>query len=440
MLAPRSMAGARIASLSRGWAGFPLSAQRGLATSCAGQAPLDHARLARVDEALEQYVERGVHRGASLLVAQGGNVVHRALVGHSAPGRPVQDDDKHMVLSLSKAFTAVLVLRAAQLGWFDLSTKVAELVPAFAAKGKEDATVEHLLCHMAGLPTATIAPPLPLQAMGSLDEAATAAAELDALYPPGEGCVYSSGVGFDVLGQVLVNADPEARLFNEIAQDELFAPLGMRESTFGLPVDDPARVPIEYAPSARTPYTDVFTRVINGLNETHASPSSGASTTARDVLKFSEMLVGRGPAPSILSSDLLSLAKRNAMGDRPFIAMTAHDKASVLAQLRGTIGFWGMLKSARKTQGATRDDTLFPANFNLLGGSTRGSGDSLTSLGQHASSASFGANGSGTSSLMHDPEHDVTVVFLAPTIVDGIQNAMRHVSEINDLVLAAVEK
>ena len=129
---------------------------------------MDEAALARLDAAVQADIDAGLHFGASLLVARGGNIVHRADLGTVAPNRPAASDDRYLLMSMSKAFTAVLVLRAIEHGRFRLDTRVDEVLPGFGVGGKEKATVQQLLCHTSGLPTALVPPPLPLSAIGDL--------------------------------------------------------------------------------------------------------------------------------------------------------------------------------------------------------------------------------------------------------------------------------
>ena len=109
------------------------------------------------------------------------------------------------------------------------------MLPGFGYGGKEKATIQQLLCHTAGLPTALVPPPIPLSAIGDLARKMKAMNRLKAVYKPGTRCAYTSGTGYDALGQMLVATDPKRRSFNRIAKEDLFDPLGMRTTSFGLP-------------------------------------------------------------------------------------------------------------------------------------------------------------------------------------------------------------
>ena len=47
-----------------------------------------------LDAAVQADIDAGLHFGASLLVARGGKVVHRANLGAVAPNRPAKSDDR----------------------------------------------------------------------------------------------------------------------------------------------------------------------------------------------------------------------------------------------------------------------------------------------------------------------------------------------------------
>ncbi|MFV8230021.1 serine hydrolase domain-containing protein [Mycolicibacterium peregrinum] len=162
-----------------------------------GAAGMDPDALAKLDASIQADIDSGLIYGASVLVARGGQVVHRAFFGEVAEGRAAAPGDKYFLQSMSKAFTAILVLRAVEAGRFGLDTTVAEVWPEFAQQGKTTQTIAQMLCHTAGLPTTPVAPPLPQQAMGELRRGADAIAALHQVYEPGTRCAYTSHLRFD---------------------------------------------------------------------------------------------------------------------------------------------------------------------------------------------------------------------------------------------------
>jgi len=83
----------------------------------------------------------------SILVARHGHVAYQASFGKVAPGRAPSGDDRYLLMSMSKAYTATLVLKAIDEGRFGLDTRIADLVPGFGALGKQRATLRQLLAH-----------------------------------------------------------------------------------------------------------------------------------------------------------------------------------------------------------------------------------------------------------------------------------------------------
>ncbi|WP_293824718.1 serine hydrolase domain-containing protein [uncultured Brevundimonas sp.] len=378
------------------------------------------AALREIDAMLLSDIAGGRNFGASLLVARRGAVVRQSVLGQSAPGRLTAAGDRYILMSMSKAYTAVLVLRAIDAGLFDLDTRVSEIAPAFGAGGKQDATIRQLLCHTAGLPTTPLAPPLTFGDIGQLARHFEAICALEAVYEPGTRCAYTSGTGYDALGQLLVLTDPAGRSFRQMAHDEIFAPLGMSRSSFGLSPSDANRVPVSFTPSATTPASPIMAEAFNvRMDETAEYPCAGAFSDLADVFIFTEAVAGRGPTGyDLMSPALFDLARRNATGEM------------ILENLppKGAPAF--PLDAAGQAP--------YPAHFTLLGGYVRGEGNIFSPAGRHASPETLAAVGGGTTGWMHDPVRDLTVIFLSAGLVEGVAHPQR-LQKIHDMAIAAIE-
>ena len=111
---------------------------------------LDPAALQRLVVAIQADIDQGQTAAASIIVARGGEVGCRKVLGNIAPGRAAAFDDLYLLMSLSKSFAAALVLRAIDHGRFTLDTRAADILPGFGAGGKSSITVRQLLSHTAG--------------------------------------------------------------------------------------------------------------------------------------------------------------------------------------------------------------------------------------------------------------------------------------------------
>lgn len=409
------------------------------------QAGMDPAGLTRLDASIQHDIDSGTIYGATVLVARSGHVVHRAELGQVAPGRPAAPGDKYFLQSMSKAFTSILVLRAIQAGRFNLDTKVAAIWPAFGAHGKTEATIAQMLCHTAGLPTTPVAPPLPQTALGELHHQAQAVAALHPVYEPGTHCAYTSGTGYDSLGYILELTDPAHRRFTDIARQELFEPLGLPAITFGLPVDDPARVPVRWTDSQRGPITPVMEHLFNDIfDEDHEAPCAGAFATIDDLFRFTEIYHGRGPAGfQFLSPDLYAQARENHTGEMPLEALTPIETELMAQQAAATFGpeMLQQLAASQSQQGEAAPGITapqpFPAHFTWLGGYVRGTGDGLTPAGRTATPTAIAAMGGGSTGWLVDTERDLTVVFLSTGMIDGTAH-LERLQRQNDLAIAAI--
>lgn len=376
---------------------------------------LHREALDRLDANIQADIDAGENFGASLLIARGGQIVHRRNFGTAAPGRDTADGDRYLLMSMSKAFTAALVLQSIDRGRFGLDTRVADLVPGFGSGGKQRATVRQLLTHTAGLPFAMIPPPLGLDKVGDLAAKAAAICQLPASYEPGTRCVYTSGIGYDLFGQILVNTDPQGRRFRDIARQELFEPLGMTSSSFGLPVDDPARVPVSFTEKNTGPSSPGVLAMMNKFFDENAElPSGNAYATIEDVFRFTEVFRNRGTAfgQRLISPALFDYARRDH-----------------------TVG---LNNEAFNFEVLERVLPPLPARFNLLGGYVRGDGHISNPAGHTASPTALTALGGASTGWMIDDERDLTVVFLSSGFREGLQHLERFL-RINDLALAAVD-
>jgi CubicO group peptidase (beta-lactamase class C family) len=141
--------------------------------------------------------------------------------------------------SISKSFTAVVVLQLAEEGVLDLRVPVTEYLPWFSVKSRyEPITLHHLLTHTGGL------------IMGS--EIATAStfdviavADTETGFAPGEHLWYSN-VGYRAIGLLLEQVT--GRSYPDLIQERVLDPLGMRNSTPTIVHETRKRLPPGFLP------------------------------------------------------------------------------------------------------------------------------------------------------------------------------------------------
>jgi CubicO group peptidase (beta-lactamase class C family) len=375
---------------------------------------LDPEALDRLDASIQADIDRDRILGASIIVARNGVIRHRKLFGTVGAGRPAREDDLYLLMSASKALTASLVLRAIDHQRFTLDTRVADILPAFAADGKHRVTIRQVLTHTAGVFAGlTLPPPYTRADMGDLKRYVDALCQLPLVHTPGERVLYSPLAGYAILGRILVETDCAKRSFQTIAREDLFEPLGMHDSSFGLPLDHPRRVRIAYTESSRTPISAGLADLLDNLfDERGDQPSGAAFATVSDVFRFAETLRRRGSNDQyrLMSQATFDYACQSHTGDLPNEAL----------------------------DGILEDEGLhpWPVNFSLLGGVVRGPGHHLSPAGYIASPGTFLAAGGGAPMWMVDPRRGLTFVFLSAGFIDGLAHH-RRLQRLSDLVLAA---
>jgi len=110
-------------------------------------------RAQTIPMTVSQYAQAHNFSG-TVLVTRGGNVLDRESFGlanrpFAAPNSP---DTKYRVASITKAFTAVLVLQLVQEGRLKLTDTVTTYLPKFTGEGGSAITLHDLLHHTSGLP------------------------------------------------------------------------------------------------------------------------------------------------------------------------------------------------------------------------------------------------------------------------------------------------
>lgn len=127
--------------------------------------------------------------------------------------------------SLTKVIaTTTLTLQAVEQGRVYLGQRVASILPEFAALGKQDVTVRHLLSHTSGLPAWR-----DLSDCGNPTDALARVWRTPLERPPGSAVVYSD-LGFITLGEALVRIHDMP--LDQLARRDVFEPLGMNETSY----------------------------------------------------------------------------------------------------------------------------------------------------------------------------------------------------------------
>ena len=316
----------------------------GCALALPSLAGVSSERLARLDALLDAYVDEGRIPGAVLQVTHDGRTVYHRAAGFRDldAGAPMQPDTIFRIASMSKAVVSAAVLMLQERGALLIAQPVGEVLTEYGATrvavaaddgGYEivDAarpiTIRDLLTHTAGIgygygPAAQAWQGAGLQHwyFGHRDEPIRDTVRRMARMPmdaqPGERWVY--GYNTDILGAVVEAASGTP--LDEFLATEMFAPLGMADTSFYLPPAKRDRLAVVYSrtgagelvlPDPNTPFHGQG-HYVAGPRRSFSGGAGLLSTTA-DYTRFLEA-IRRGGGP-ILSRKSVELMTRDHLGD-----------------------------------------------------------------------------------------------------------------------------
>lgn len=282
---------ARLRQFRRWAAGVLAFAALSVPSISSAQTP-EPATGAALDEVVRWYMNAPVV-GMTIAVSRPGHPVEIVAYGHVDPERtrPTSIDTVYEIGSITKTFTAALVLRQVERGRIGLDDPVLRFVPELGPAA-EGVTVRHLLAHTSGLPSGP-----------AFDDLTRPVAEGDLInvlragtreFEPGARFRYNNN-GYGLLGLILerVAGSPYAMHL----ESELLIPLGLG-STRPCKFDDVARPRGMDHSYIAGPFPVIHPR--------HHPLSSGSAgllcSTAADVLAWQAALMeGRVLSPGMLA-------------------------------------------------------------------------------------------------------------------------------------------
>ncbi|SVA64573.1 uncharacterized protein METZ01_LOCUS117427, partial [marine metagenome] len=234
----------------------------------------DFDRLSRIDSAVEESIKNHEIPGAVGLVIHDGDVVYHKSFGFSDVDsqKPMRPDSIFRIASMTKAITTVGVMILYEKGEFLLSDPISDYIPEFknpmvvtkvddegrvteTRSANREIQIIDLLTHTAGIGYPFIPSKLSktYSAAGVIDGITAGAillkdnivnlANQPLLFDPGS--AYAYGLNTDVLGYLIevISGKPLDVFFRE----EIFEPLGMRDTYFYLPKAKEGRLVTLYA-------------------------------------------------------------------------------------------------------------------------------------------------------------------------------------------------
>ena len=107
----------------------------------------------RIDSIVQNAATNSLFEG-TVLIADSGNVVYHKSLGFIDKEKivPVQDSMSFGIASITKMFTAIIILQLVEEGKIQLEDRLNVLLPDLKIKKSKKITIRHLLLHISGLP------------------------------------------------------------------------------------------------------------------------------------------------------------------------------------------------------------------------------------------------------------------------------------------------
>jgi len=275
-------------------------------------------RIAQLNKTVKRWVDDGLTPTAMYLLA------HKGIIfAHNAYGS-VDSGDTHFVAkpdtiiplsSISKVITATAAMILAEEGKLTPTKTVSYYIPEFKGENKESVCVYHLMTHTSGMSDDVIwehseknrdkikIPPHEKTQDPGIHEWLYMGYEAPLWKKPGEEMNYCN-YGFELLGEIIRRVSGMS--LPDFANERIFKPLGMKDTSFGVPDSKISRV-------LHMPENAIYKRAVNPRKFKSFSACGGAFSTLEDLAIFGQMFLNKGTynGVRILSKATVASMTRN---------------------------------------------------------------------------------------------------------------------------------
>jgi CubicO group peptidase (beta-lactamase class C family) len=191
----------------------------------------DHA--AKIQEVLATAHKYRQFNGAAL-VAENGKVVYKGGFGlanmeWNIPNTP---DTKFRLGSITKQFTATVILQLVEQGKIKLDGKLSDYLPDYRKDVGEKVTIHHLLTHTSGIPSYTSQPGFFENVSRNpykVDEFVKKYASGNLEFEPGSKFLYNNS-GYFLLGAIIEHVT--GKPYEQVLKENIFDPVGMKNTGY----------------------------------------------------------------------------------------------------------------------------------------------------------------------------------------------------------------
>jgi len=280
---------------------------------------MDSARLDRITQAMQGYVDEGLLAGVITMAARDNKIVHFESVGYRdlEAQAPMTNDALFRIYSMSKPITGVALMILYEEGKFRLADPVEKYLPELedlqVYASTDDSgniitepqshkmTIRELMSHTGGLSYGIFgASPVDskyveaglLSSADTLEEFTTKLGQIPLKHQPGTTWEYSLSV--DVQGYLVEKLSGQS--FGSFLEERIFDPLGMTDTDFHVPEEKVSRFAQVYGydDEGKLEAGEGFPDANFLVDPVFESGGGGLVSTAMDYMRFSQMVLNGG--------------------------------------------------------------------------------------------------------------------------------------------------
>ena len=306
-----------------------------IAAGCAAPRALDAGKVGALEQAFAAEIAKKKIPGAVMLVSRDRKVAYEKALGMQDPvtGAPMRMDSIFRIYSMTKPIVSVVAMQLVEEGRIRLDDPVAQTIPELQGlrvgvekdgkleivPAQREMTIRDLMRHTSGFTYGVFGKGMVKSLYGKegVDndnitnaELVRRLAKVPLMHQPGT--VWEYGRSTDVLGHLIERVTGQP--LDAVLEARVFKPLKMSDTAFWVPLGKLNRVAeaFDKDPEGAAVYRLLQVR----YKPTYLAGGQGLVSTARDYLRFAQMLLNGGELDGtrILKQESLAEMTRNQLG------------------------------------------------------------------------------------------------------------------------------
>lgn len=187
-----------------------------------------NGQVDKISKVLDE-IDSKEHLSGVVLVGQSGQIIYQKAYGTANQSFGIANnlDTKFLLGSLTKQFTAMLIMQQVEAGQLNLDAPITKYLSDFRKETGDKVTIRHLLTHTHGIPNADQTDRYKPM---TREEFVKKYCETDLEFSPGTQFKYSDIVGYYLLGVILEKVTNKD--FAKLLEEKITEPLGMRNTGY----------------------------------------------------------------------------------------------------------------------------------------------------------------------------------------------------------------